>query len=125
MEGAAVNGSRVDFICVHHYYADYKNAAAATENLRRYLQSVYDLYGKPIWLTEFALANWKTPATGDAQEAYIKAAVPMLEGLPFVERYAWFALPPIKGGEGWLAQSHLCDEDGRLNARGTAYRNAK
>lgn len=125
MQGAAAGGNRVDFICVHHYCPDYTDAAAATENLRRYLQRVYDMYGKPVWLTEFALANWKTPAAGDAQEAYIRAALPMLESLPFVERYAWFALPPVKGGEGWLAQSHLCDDDGTLNARGNAYRDAK
>ena len=125
MRGVETNGHRVDFICVHHYWGDYANPAAGVDNLRKFLTNIHALYKRPIWLTEFALANWKTPATRDEQEAFIKAAVPMLESLPFVERYAWFALPPVEGIEGWLAKANLCNGDGALNACGVAYRDAK
>jgi Glycosyl hydrolase catalytic core len=86
---------------------------------------VHELYGKPIWLTEFALANWKTPATSEQQRAYIKEAVPMLEKLPFVERYAWFAMPRSTGDNGALGNSHLTDDTCKLNPTGIAYRDAK
>ena len=122
MNGARTNGYRIDFVCVHHYAGNYAPAAA---DLKRYLQGVYDLYKKPVWLTEFALSNWKTPATSSEQEAYIKEVVPMLESLPFVERYAWFALPPFQGDGGALAYANLCDEEGVPNACGVAYRDAK
>jgi hypothetical protein len=115
----------VDFICVHHYSALYTNPKAAAAELRDYLNRVHELYGKPIWLTEFALSNWKTPATPSQQRAYIIEAVPMLEKLPFVERFAWFALPPFKGDGGCLANSNLTDDNCKLNTVGMAYRNAK
>jgi Glycosyl hydrolase catalytic core len=125
MQGIKAKGHRVDFVCVHHYSANYEAPKAAAAELRDYLSRVHELYGKPIWLTEFALANWKTPATSEQQRAYIKAAVPMLEKLPFVERYAWFAMPRFTGDNGALGNSHLTDDTCKLNPTGIAYRDAK
>jgi hypothetical protein len=125
MAGVKAKGYRVDFVCVHHYSAIYTNPQTAAAELKDYLNRVHELYGKPIWLTEFALSNWKTPATSSQQQAYIIEAVPMLEKLPFVERYAWFALPRFKGDGGSLANSNLTDDNCKLNAVGMAYRNAK
>ena len=125
MQGIKAKGYRVDFVCVHHYSANYEIPQAAAAELRDYLRRVHELYGKPVWLTEFALANWETAATGKQQAAYIKEAVPMLEKLPFVERYAWFALQRFTGDDDALVNSHLTDDTSRLNPTGIAYRNAK
>lgn len=123
MKGAAEKGLRVDFICVHNYQADFSDPRAAALRLRQYLEKVYALHRKPLWLTEFALADWKTPATAEQQRAYMKEVLPMLEKLPFLERYAWFALPPNPRGDGGaLAESHLCDHRGELNTSGREYR---
>ena len=124
MAGALAKDYRVDFICVHNYQDNYTDPVAATLELKQFLHKVYKLYAKPLWLTEFALTNWKSAATPEQQQAYMKEVLPMLESLPFVERYAWFALPPNpEGDEGSLSSSNLCDKEGKLNASGYMYRN--
>ena len=125
MQGIKAKGYRVDFVCVHYYSANYEAPQAAAAELRDFLSRVHELYGKPVWLTEFALANWKTAATSKQQRAYIKEAVPMLEKLPFVERYAWFPMQRFKGDNDALANSHLTDDTYKLNPTGIAYRDAK
>ena len=72
MQGIKAKGYRVDFVCVHHYSANYEAPQAAVAELRDYLSRVHELYGEPVWLTEFALANWKTAATSKQQRSYIK-----------------------------------------------------
>jgi Glycosyl hydrolase catalytic core len=125
MQGIKAKGYRVDFVCVHHYSANYEAPQAAAAELRDYLSRVHELYGKPVWLTEFALANWRTAATSKQQRSYLKEAVAMLERLPFVERYAWFAMQRFKGANDAVANSHLTDDNGKLNLTGIAYRDAK
>ena len=125
MQGIKAKGYRVDFVCVHRYSANYEAPQAAAAELRDYLSRVHELYGKPVWLTEFALANWKTAATSKQQRTYMKEAVPMLEKLPFVERYAWFAMQRFKGDNDALANSHLTDDPCKLNPTGIAYRDAR
>jgi RNA polymerase sigma factor (sigma-70 family) len=94
MSGARARGYRVNFITLHWYGADFDTAAAVSQ-LQSYLQAVYARYHLPIWLTEFALANFggspQTP-TPQQQAAFVTAATGMLQGLSFVQRYAWFGL---------------------------------
>ena len=116
MSGAAARGYRVDFIALHWYGRDFDTGPAVSQ-LESYLQAVYDRYHKPIWLTEFGLANFGTgqfPA-GAQQAAFVTAAVKMLDGLPFVQRYAWFALPAnnTDGSLGLFSGSGQATETGR------------
>jgi hypothetical protein len=100
LAGARQRGYRVDFITLHWYGSDF--SAAATGQLRSYLQAVYDRYHLPIWLTEYALIKFgatSTYPTSAQQVAFIQASTAMLESLPFMERYAWFALPTGKNGD--------------------------
>jgi hypothetical protein len=64
---------------------------------------VSERYHKPIWLTEYALMRFgptQTP-TASEQAAFVTSSTAMLEGLPSVERYAWFSFPtPKEGGLG-------------------------
>ncbi|WBB73650.1 sigma-70 family RNA polymerase sigma factor [Micromonospora sp. WMMD1128] len=96
MAGAEARGHRVDFIALHWYGADFTTAAAVNQ-LRQYLQAVYQRYRKPIWLTEFALIRYdggRQIFPGQAQQAaFLSAATAMLGQLPYVQRYAWFGLP--------------------------------
>jgi RNA polymerase sigma factor (sigma-70 family) len=96
MSGARSRGHRVDFVTLHWYGGDF-TTANAVDQLRRYLQAVYDRYEKPIWLTEFALIDFSGGAarfpTQAQQAAFVTAAARMLGGLPFLQRYAWFGLP--------------------------------
>jgi RNA polymerase sigma factor (sigma-70 family) len=94
MSGAAARGDRVDFITLHWYGSDFSTGPAVSQ-LESYVQAVYERYHKPIWLTEFGLANFGTGQfpTETGQAAFVTAAVKMLDSLPYVQRYAWFALP--------------------------------
>jgi hypothetical protein len=102
LAGARARGLRVDFITLHWYGSDF--SAAATGQLRGYLQAVHDRYRLPIWLTEYALIKWvggdSVFPTDDQQAAFVTASTAMLQGLPYVERYAWFALPTSRDRQG-------------------------
>jgi len=95
MSGARQRGLRVDFITLHWYGADFSSAAVG--HLRNYIEAVHDRYGLPIWLTEYALIRWEgggsTFPTDAEQAAFVEGSTAMLQGLSYVERYAWFALP--------------------------------
>jgi hypothetical protein len=100
MAGAAARGYRVDFVALHWYGADF--SARATDQLRAYLDATYQRYHKPIWLTEYALIEFGATVTypSQAQQAdFVRASTAMLERLPYVERYAWFALPASSNGD--------------------------
>ena len=96
MKGAHRRGYRVNFITLHWYGGDFRTAAAVRE-LKSYLEAVWRRYHKPIWLTEYALTDFGTsPARYPAwsqQAAFVTASTAMLERLPYLRRYAWFALP--------------------------------
>jgi Glycosyl hydrolase catalytic core len=124
MTGAHDRGYRVDFVALHWYGADFSDAAVG--QLQSYLRAVHDRYGRPIWLTEFALLRWDSsgqpiyPSTAD-QTRFISRALAMLGGLSYVERYAWYALPtPAGGGLG----TGLYQPGHGLTAAGTAFRAA-
>jgi hypothetical protein len=94
MSGAAAAHYRVNFITLHWYGQDF-NTSDAVSQLQSYIASVWDRYHKPIWLTEFALWRFNPTAfpSPRQQAAFVTAATAMLEQLPYVWRYAWFALP--------------------------------
>jgi RNA polymerase sigma factor (sigma-70 family) len=100
MAGAKARGYRVDFIAVHWYGGDF-DTGPAVQQLESYLQAIYARYHLPIWLTEFALTSYSGgtatfPAEAQ-QAAFLTAATEMLDGLSYVQRYAWFALPTSSG----------------------------
>jgi len=100
MSGAQAKGYRVDFITLHWYGSDF-NSADAVSQLKSYVQAVYDRYHKPIWLTEYALINFAngTSYPSDQQQAaFVTASAKMLTSLPYLQRYAWFALPASDSG---------------------------
>ncbi|HWB35092.1 MAG TPA: glycosyl hydrolase, partial [Rugosimonospora sp.] len=95
MSGAASKGYRVDFVTLHWYGGDFVTANAVNQ-LKSYIQAVYDRYHKPIWLTEYALIDFSNGTrfpTQAQQAAFCTASIAMLDSLPYVQRYAWFALP--------------------------------
>lgn len=123
LTGARERGLRVDFIALHWYGADFSDAAVG--QLEGYIRSVHDRYGMPIWLTEYALIKFgdggSTYPTDAEQAAFVTGSTEMLERLPYVERYAWFALPtPTEGGQG----TGLYRNDATPTPAGAAYRAA-
>lgn len=86
---------RIDFVAVHWY--DWGNwlstlnpnpdPVAVFNRFKAYINNVYALYKKPIWITEFNANTNRTPAT---HEAFMKLVLPYLDSDPRVERYAYF-----------------------------------
>ena len=96
MTGAKQRNLRVDFITLHWYGSDFSDAAAG--QFMGYVRAVHDRYGLPIWITEYGLMNFTgTPRFPNTQQitAFITASAKQLEAAPYVERYAWFALPAV------------------------------
>jgi len=54
---------------------------------KNYLANVYEYYGLPIWITEFNANIHRNTAVN---EGFLELALPYLESLEYVERYAWF-----------------------------------
>ena len=91
---ATAQNIRIDVIAVHWYdwgsNPTVNTAPTALQVFNRfkaYLTNVYNLYGLPIWITEFN-AN---PARSQAINAgFLELALPYLESLDYIERYCWF-----------------------------------
>lgn len=121
MKAAKAQKLKVDFVCVHSYGGD--NATAFIERLHK----IHQLYEKPIWITEFAVADWKAQNLDknsykpDAVVKFMEAVLPQLDKLDFVERYAWF---PASPGSAPLGPSALFNEQGILTRVGECYRDA-
>lgn len=112
MAKADAKGYRVDAVSVHNY-----NKKTAS-SLKTWLTAEYNKYGRPIWLTEFQRENNDNPTAAN-QEAYLAAVIPMLEGLGFVERYAYFN---FNTGGVTSATASLFNNGPVLNAKGQVYR---
>jgi len=118
MRGAAVRKYRVDFIAVHSYGSD--NVPAFLAGLAR----VHEKFQRPLWITELGVADWdaRDHKPGCYSPADVKkfmaAAIPALEKLDYVERYAWF---PAAQSNRLLGASALFDEAGNLTDLGRLY----
>ncbi|OYD71102.1 glycosyl hydrolase [Rhodococcus sp. OK302] len=126
MAGVRSSGYRVDFIPIHWYLspalrdAPY-SAAIAVEDLRQYLEAVHARYGLPLWLTEFSLITYQNGThvmPPSVQAEFLAAAASMMATLPYLQRWAWFALPPWPEGPG----TALYDANGRITVIGERFR---
>ncbi|TDZ46148.1 Alkali-sensitive linkage protein 1 [Colletotrichum trifolii] len=75
-------GCEYDF-CVTHWYGN------SVEELLKHVASVHKICrGKPVWLTEFAI----DVGSDEQHAAFITAVVPQLDGVAYLERYAYFMI---------------------------------
>ena len=109
---------RVDFVCVHSYGGP--NVAALVKRLTE----AHERYGRPLWITEFAVGDWKAKTASENHHrpetvlAFMKECLPALDELKFVERYAWF---PAATTSGPLGTSALFNPDRSLTPLGEFY----
>lgn len=120
MTKADQNSYRVDYIGLHLYYGT---------NVQKYLDilnEVYQKYGKPIWITELAVADWDATTIEENKYSrediltFMKALLPQLEELPYVYKYSWFSGAYDAKSVGTSA---LFDLDGNLTPLGEYYAN--
>ena len=91
---AIQNDIRIDVIAVHWYdWGSNPESTPTTDpnnifnRFKGYLTAVHNLYGLPLWITEF---NGNKYRTQEVNRQFMALAIPYLETLDYVERYAWF-----------------------------------
>ena len=91
---ATIQDIRIDVIAVHWY--DWGNnptvntnptAAQVFSRFQNYITTIHNLYGLPIWITEF---NANPARSQTINAGFMALALPWLESLDYVERYNWF-----------------------------------
>ncbi len=119
MVEARARNLEIDFVPLHWY------GGPDSRRFLRYVDRVHDLYGLPIWITEFAVADWKAKRFGTRNRfteedviRFIEAVLPELERRDFVERYAWLVAAT---GKESLRASLLVTSDGKMTKVGKAY----
>jgi len=121
MAGVKERNLRVDFVCVHSY------GGPSAESLVNRLEKVHQMFGLPIWITEFGVGDWEAKSLEQNRHKsetvlrFMEKVLPMLDRLDFVERYAWFAAKPESIP---LGTSALFDAQGALTPLGECYRDA-
>lgn len=121
MQKATAQDIRIDVIGVHWYdwgsnpqSSPDANPQNVFNRFKNYLEDVHDLYGLPIWITEFNANPNRSAATN---KAFMELALPYLDTLDYVERYAWFQ--PNGGAANFYTNR---DGTGTITDFGIAYR---
>jgi hypothetical protein len=95
MNQAASNNLRVDAVAFHWYGVSNPNdpVGAANSFLSR-VQSYYNSYNKPVFITEFAMHDWggaySDEAMIEANRQFLNIVIPQLESRSYVAGYAWY-----------------------------------
>ena len=112
---------RVDYVCVHSY------GGTSVDAFMHRMEKVHKMYDRPLWLTEFAVGDWKARKVEENRHsakkvrAFMRELLPQLEKADFIDRYAWFSASPNNRA---LGTSALFDDDGELTQLGRIYRAA-
>ena len=122
---AIQNDIRMDVIALHWY--DWNSSPQSSPNanpqnifnrFKNYLNDVYSLYGLPIWITEFNANKYRSV---EVNRQFMELAIPYLESLHFVERYAWFEPNPVAPAN--IGNGQYFDSDNNLTDIGAFYKN--
>ena len=111
-------GGTFDFTCVHWYAPP--NAASFLAQI----DAIWAKYKKPIWVTEFAVADWNNKAPGgyplEDVKTFMDLACRGMDARPFVERYSWKTRTV---DDVHMGTSALFNNDGSLTDLGKMYKN--
>lgn len=128
MAQAKANGLKMDFLAVHVYGPP--NAQAFLQKL----DAAYAKYHLPIWITEFAVADYSVSPKNcqvncvnhyseEQILAFMQQVLPELEKRPYIQRYAWFGAGKWSSTHEQVRTSRLFDEQGNLTSLGQYYAN--
>jgi len=76
--------SKIKYIAMHDYHGN-------VTGLKRRVEGAVKLYGRKVWLTEFAHNRWGQPPTRAEQDSYLKELLPYLDSSEDIFRYAWYS----------------------------------
>jgi hypothetical protein len=95
MSQASAQGLQVDGVAFHWYGVSTPNdpIGAANAFIGR-VDSYYNQYGRPVWITEFAIHDWggnySDEEIRNANAIFLANVIPRLESRSYVAGYAWF-----------------------------------
>ena len=114
MRGADQKHYRVDFVTIHWY------GGPDAAGFLGYLAKVHAMYHRPLWVTEFAPADWSGHRGVSPQQAadFLRAVLPAMNKLDYVQRYSWYS---ADAGDAALGAGALFNADGTLTSLGRLY----
>jgi hypothetical protein len=110
-------GLKMDFLAIHWY------GPPDIHSFLNELDALHAQYGKPIWITEFAVADWDSNKHGKNRYSeeevleFMKKVLPELEKRDYIVRYAWYGV----GNTEAVWTSRLFEKDGTLTELGCYY----
>lgn len=120
MRGAESRRLRIDAVGFHHY------GPPDPDDFIGLLEKVHALYDRPVWVTEFAAADWHAgpgspnPYTPKQVIDFMQKVCAYMEAAPWVRGYAWYPWGKPERTDP-LSASALFGPDGRLTEPGQAY----
>lgn len=114
------HGCHMDFIATH-FYGDFPALASWLGTLNEwYNANTSSNYG--MWITEMALPQQDATAT----ERMMNTTLPYLDGLEYVQKYAWFGINREENANSWTGPGvSLLDDSGDLTELGATYLNVE
>lgn len=109
---------RIDYVGVHWY------GGANAKGFKTRMTSIYQLYRRPLVITEMAVADWRAKTIEDNRYSqdqvldFMKDVLPFLEEKEWIAAYAWFPFPPDSPVG---TSSALFDREGELTQCGKFY----
>lgn len=116
-----VDHDTIDFIPLHCYYGKYGGAAGANSFLKDVVDKSYEMYHKPIWVTEFAVSGWgySDASARKSMEEFMYTVIDGLNQRDYVERYSWFSFNTTDENNG--ASALWTNATGELTDLGKIY----
>lgn len=117
----SVDTNTIDFIPLHCYYGTYGGKAGAEDFLKNVVDATWEMYHKPIWITEFAVSGWgySNEWARESLDEFVKTAIDGLNEREYVERYSWFSFNTTDEANG--ASALWTNATGELTELGKTY----
>lgn len=122
LEVVKKNNLKITFLAVHFYLPP------DSKTFLEKIDQIYKKYKMPIWITEFAVADWEAKKFGknnrySEQEVlkFMQEVLPELEKRDYVVRYAWFGAGKNCQKKEQIRTSCLFDEKEKLTLIGLFY----
>lgn len=111
-------GLRIDFMPMHCYgWPD-------SEDFLEKVEKLHKKYQRPVWVTEYAVADWDVTATRKNEytrkqvETFMRETVAGMRAMPYVERFAWKTRAI---DDRYMGTSALFDDKGNMTSTGRLY----
>ena len=115
MTQANASNLQVDAVAFHWYGSvNINNPTASANGFLSRVDSYWNTYGLPVWITEFAGMDWGDQYTSqqiiDFNKAFLDVVIPGLESRSYVDRYSWWQFGLRNQNPDWEIDSQLFEQ---------------